>query len=845
MLKINDDFHHSDVMDPIKFLDHIDNIRSDFQKSLNKEHQLELGQFMTRPSIVKMMAGMYNHFPKDIYLLDPGAGVGSLSAGFISKIAQVSPKPEYINVHAYEVDPTLVKGLRKTLEKCQEFCNFHNIQFQYEIRQEDFIASSIATLSGRYSLFPVNQPNYNYAILNPPYKKISSSSRTRRLLNIVGIETTNMYSAFLWLVFKLLLPSGEVVAIVPRSFCNGTYFRPFRSDLLRTMSIDRIHIFESRDKAFNDSEVLQENIIVHLKKTSEHNQMITITSNDNPDDEDIITREIEYDQMVQPGDPDLYIRIIPDQLGEQISTQINGLSSSLKDLGITVSTGRVVDFRSKALLRYEPSTEIIPLIYPNNFQDGLVNWPIINSKKPSYLSSSIDVNNLVITGEYYVFVKRFSSKEERRRICAALFDPKKVSAKRIGIENHINYYHRRYGGLSKELAKGLTIYLNSSIVDQYFRQFSGHTQVNATDLRNLKYPNEIQLLALGRRIGDKFPNQDEIDNIVTEELALSDKNVQNGIPDPILAKKKIKEALNILKLLNVPRTQQNDRSALTLLALVNIRARTDWRDASENLIGITEMMDYFRENYGINYAPNTRETVRRQTIHQFIQLGLVVENPDDPTRPINSPKTRYVIEPNTLELIKTYGTSNWQDLLLQYIRKSPSISALQVRERSMPMIPVTLPGGDNLTLSSGGQNELIKKILEDFCPRFTPGGVIIYIGDAKGKLNEKEILYFEQMGFIIDRHGKMPDVIVLLREKKWLVLIEAVTSHGPIDQKRHNELCKIFKGGSYGLVFVTAFESRKAMHKFLSDIAWETEVWVSEAPSHLIHFNGEKFLGPY
>jgi adenine-specific DNA-methyltransferase len=307
----------------------------------------------------------------------------------------------------------------------------------------------------------------------------------------------------------------------------------------------------------------------------------------------------------------------------------------------------------------------------------------------------------------------------------------------------------------------------------------------------------------------------------------------------------MREALSILQSLNVPKAQQNDRSALTLLALTNVRATTNWKDASENLIGITEMMDYFRENYGINYAPNTRETVRRHTVHQFMQLGPTIANPDDPSRPINSPKTRYIIEQKTLELIRTYGTSTWQDMLIEFLRSMSSLDALQVRERAMPMIPVTLLGGDRILLSSGGQNELIKRIIEEFCPRFTPGGKIIYIGDAGQKLNDQEFRYFEQMGIKIDKHGKMPDVIISLPEKKWLVLVEAVTSHDPIDLKRHKELLKIFGESDYELVFITAFESRKAMNKYLSDIAWETEVWVADAPSHLIHFNGEKFLGPY
>jgi adenine-specific DNA-methyltransferase len=315
--------------------------------------------------------------------------------------------------------------------------------------------------------------------------------------------------------------------------------------------------------------------------------------------------------------------------------------------------------------------------------------------------------------------------------------------------------------------------------------------------------------------------------------------------DPIQAKKKIKEALNILHSLGVPKAQQNDRSALTLLALADVKADYEWRNASRNLIGITEMMSYFRDHYGINYAPNTRETVRRQTVHQFMQIGLVIPNPDEPSRPINSPKTRYILDPKVLDLLHVYNTKDWETDLAIYLKNAPALARLNIRERPMPMIPVILPDGDKLMLSSGGQNELIKKIIEEFCPRYTPGGKLIYIGDAGQKVTEQEMMYFDELGIKINKHGKMPDVIIELFEKKWLVLIEAVTSHGPIDLKRHNELKELFDGGVYGLVFVTAFESLRAMHRYLSVIAWETEVWVAESPSHLIHFNGEKFLGPY
>jgi adenine-specific DNA-methyltransferase len=270
-----------------------------------------------------------------------------------------------------------------------------------------------------------------------------------------------------------------------------------------------------------------------------------------------------------------------------------------------------------------------------------------------------------------------------------------------------------------------------------------------------------------------------------------------------------------------------------------------WDEAEDPLLGITEMMDIFRRRFGKRYAPNTRETVRRFTIHQFVQMGLVVANPDDPRRPVNSPDNRYQATPPLLKLARTYGSPTWEGILKGFLKTATALRRLQASERSMKLIPVTLPDGRKLQLTAGGQNELVKRIVEEFCPRFTPGGVAVYVGDTGDKQRHVEANYLERLGLQMDEHGKMPDVVVHLTEKNWLVLIEAVTSHGPIGIKRQNELKDLFRPAGIGLVFVTAFLTRRAMTKYLAEIAWETEVWIAEAPSHIIHFNGERFLGPY
>lgn len=303
--------------------------------------------------------------------------------------------------------------------------------------------------------------------------------------------------------------------------------------------------------------------------------------------------------------------------------------------------------------------------------------------------------------------------------------------------------------------------------------------------------------------------------------------------------------MSILQALKVPREQQNERSALTLLALLGMTPRRQWADAEAPMLGITEMMNYFEKHFGKKYAPNTRETVRRFTVHQFVQMGLVLANPDDPRRPVNSPDNRYQVAPTLLKLAREYGSPSWHQSRKSFLNSSEALRRLQLRERKMELVPVRLPDGRELKLTTGGQNELVKRIVEEFCPRFTPGGVLVYVGDTGNKQRHLEAGYLQQLGVTFDKHGKMPDVVVHLPNKNWLVLIEAVTSHGPIGLKRHNELKDLFKRAKPGLIFVTAFLTRRTMTKYLSEIAWETEVWIAEAPSHIIHFNGERFLGPY
>lgn len=304
-------------------------------------------------------------------------------------------------------------------------------------------------------------------------------------------------------------------------------------------------------------------------------------------------------------------------------------------------------------------------------------------------------------------------------------------------------------------------------------------------------------------------------------------------------------AHQILISLGLPRAQQNERSALCLLALLNLTPDKTWVQAENPLIGITPIMDWVRQHYQKEYAPNTRETVRRQTMHQFTDAGIALYNPDDPARPVNSPKAVYQIEPATLALLRSFGTAAWHNNLTAYLAGRQTLTARYAHEREQNRIPVQIAAGKAITLSPGDHSELIRAIIEDFAPRFVPGGVLIYAGDTGDKWGYFDAPLLAALGVDVDSHGKMPDVVLHYPERNWLLLVESVTSHGPVDGKRHDELARLFSGSSAGLVYVTAFPSRAIMTRYLPEIAWETEVWVADAPSHLIHFNGSRFLGPY
>ena len=326
----------------------------------------------------------------------------------------------------------------------------------------------------------------------------------------------------------------------------------------------------------------------------------------------------------------------------------------------------------------------MPLIYPGHIVDGYVQWPRNGGRKPNALALTPQTRELTVPQGFYVLVKRFSSKEERRRIVAGIYDPSRVAASEVAFENHLNYFHARGRPLDRDLAKGLAAFLNSTLVDSHFRDWSGHTQVNASDLRRFRFPSKVQLETLGGSLPDSPLDQHDLDRRLEEDILRMPSKSLN----PVRAKRRIEEALAVLKDLGLPRQQQNERSALTLLALLDLTPASSWAKAKKPLRGITQMMTFFAQKYGKTYAPNTRQTVRRQTVHQFVDAGIALLNPDDPARPTNNPLAVYQIEPRTLRLLRMHGSQQWNRSLRAHLTSVETLAHRYAQERSMKRIPL-------------------------------------------------------------------------------------------------------------------------------------------------------------
>lgn len=345
----------------------VDEIRTQANKLLDENTRSQKGQFMTPASVARILSGMFRNLDGELTVLDAGAGVGSLTTALVERSLSEF-QPTSINAKAWELEDVLVENLNRSFALCQEASEESQVFFGSEVNQVDFIQNAVDIIKDREA--GEKTATFNKAILNPPYLKIAAASKERKNLRSVGVETCNLYSCFVALALMLLENGGELVAITPRSFCNGPYFNDFRRFLLDGNNLCKLHIFESRTKTFKGDKVLQENVIFHIVKGEEQGQ-VEITSSTCEDDPDPIIRMTEFNEVVNPNNPDRFIHIVTSDEQASIATRIGGMPCSLVDLSIEVSTGKVVDFRTKSNLRHDSAEDTVPLIYPMHFNNGI------------------------------------------------------------------------------------------------------------------------------------------------------------------------------------------------------------------------------------------------------------------------------------------------------------------------------------------------------------------------------------------------------------------------------------------------------------------------------------------
>ncbi len=480
------------IKTPSKYAEELGN---DFIAFKGKTDIASLGQYFTPQIIAELIAKNFSEFNTagSLKILDPGAGSGILSCILCENIATWKHKPNHIELIAYEIDKSLAPVLQKSFNYLKEWLFHKNISLTFSVYDSDFVLENADILNQTLQQNLFNNKNFekfDLIVANPPYFKISKTDPRAKAANPVIHGQPNIYALFMAIAASLLKEKGQLGFITPRSYASGLYFKKFRQNFFNQITPVAIHIFDSRDKAFNKDGVLQENVILHGKKDStldrKRHEVKISSCHGLSDIDNINTIEIPLAEIITPEED--YILHIPTKIAQrEIVKIVKSWKHNLRSLGLDVSTGPIVPFRVRDILTENPDKQNAPLLWLHNVKAMCVSWPM-KSRKPQYVIVSQQAKKLLVPNVNYVLIRRFSAKEEKKRLVAAPLISKVLKSNFIGIENHINYIYRKAGELSESETLGLAAILNSSLLDSYFRIFNGNTQVSATELRNLPLP---------------------------------------------------------------------------------------------------------------------------------------------------------------------------------------------------------------------------------------------------------------------------------------------------------------------------------------------------------------------
>lgn len=495
-------------------------LQEEFERTTTVDDRKEKGQVFTPPGVCRYMAGLFTDIPKSFRLLDPGAGLGTLTAAVCERVLSLR-SPRKIEVHLYETDTLVGPLLERSMEHCRRLLLAAGHSFTYDIRARDFILEGPRGLSAAPSLFDRGE-SYDAVIMNPPYFKVGVGSEYAKAMADTIKIRTNIYPLFMARAADLLLPDGEMVAITPRSFCNGLYFRDFRRWLFSRLDLTHIHLFECRRSTFDD--VLQESVITRTRRTTGHVPEIYVTTSLGRDIPENPPRLVApRTRVLREEASDIIVYIPTSELDAEILKLTDSWSDRFSELGLNVSTGPVVMFRTEEFLRAKPGEEgTAPLIGPHNVKAFETIWPLERKNKPAAFLVTPESTKHLVLSRNYVLLRRFTAKEEKRRLVASCYLKSRQSNPHLAIENHVNYVYHSTRELSEDEVFGLAALLNSALFDSYFRIMSGNTQVNATELRMMKFPRLETIAAIGkkvRKLGETWSQ--DIEKAVLGELGIN------------------------------------------------------------------------------------------------------------------------------------------------------------------------------------------------------------------------------------------------------------------------------------------------------------------------------------
>jgi len=492
-----------------------------FERATRPERRKEIGHFGTPPEIAEFMAGMFSVIPQGtVRLLDAGAGVGILSAAVCERIAALD-EPRSVEIALYETEKSLHPLLRQTMAVARSHLEQCGHRLSYTIHGDDFILAH----DRQADLFAGDTPRetFDLVIMNPPYFKIARDSAWARAMPHVVHGQPNIYALFMALGAEFLKLGGELVAITPRSYCSGLYFREFRRYLFATITPYHLHIFESRKKAFSNSGVLQENIILAARKEQAGSSTVRFTLSEGRDLQRLQVRDAPLETVIDTTNGDHILRIVSSNLGHRILELLEALPHRFQEAGYAISTGPVVTFRARQFLLSDGArADAVPFISMHNVRPFRTLWPVARRGKVTHFQECAASLQLLLPTKEYILLKRFTAKEEKRRTVAGILRAADFPVKRIAIENHLNYLHRPKEEMTPEELFGLAALLNSALIDCYFRQINGNTQVNASEIRMLPLPERDLIKAIGAEVlACGYDDPVRVETIIVKRLGIT------------------------------------------------------------------------------------------------------------------------------------------------------------------------------------------------------------------------------------------------------------------------------------------------------------------------------------